>query len=120
MYRIIIFIAFNVALIVAQVFITSKDTGNKGLIIPVFNVVLGIAIALFSAPYSITVVRDIGGVEVSDTAVNAGGFIDSFFGILILMLIPAIINFILYFIGRHKFRLQKRNEINRMKIDDLA
>lgn len=120
MAYIIIFILFNIVLIVAQVLITSKDSGKRGLIIPLFNIIMALAVALFTSPYSFTLVREIGGTEVAETTVNTGGFIGSFTMTLLLMLIPAIINFILYFIGRNKFKEQKMNDINRMKIDDLT
>ena len=118
MLKIIIFVLFNIALIVAQVFITSGKSWKRGLYIPIFNTVVAIAVATFASPYSVTTEKMVDGIKVSEKLVNTGGFIGSFFGILILLMIPAIINFILYLNGRRKFA-KEINDIDRMKIDDL-
>jgi hypothetical protein len=119
MLRIIVFGLFNIALIIAQVFIVRGKSLKKGLIIPIFNTVLALGFALFASPYSVTTSRFIDGIEVEQRWVNAGGFIGSFFGILIILLIPAIVNFLIYFIERRKREMQKVDEIEKMRINDL-
>ena len=119
MLRIILFILFNIALIVAQVFIVRGKTLKYGLVIPIFNAVFALAVALFASPYSVTTSRFIDGVSVEQRFINTGGFIGSFFGIQIILSIPAIINFIIYIVARRKRERQKVDEISKMRINDL-
>lgn len=119
MTRIIFIILFNIALIVAQVFITLKNRGKIGLIIPIFNVVGAIAFALFISPYSSTLERYVNGVKVVSESVNIGAFLGDFIPLLLLFLIPAIINFILYFNSKKKTETKVVNDLDKMKINDM-
>lgn len=120
MAMIIGFIIFNIVLIGFQIILASNEKKIIGLIIPGFNILLALALALFTSPYSSSTTQILNGVEVTNTTVNMGGFIWAFSKTLILLLIPAAINLSIYFVKRHKINEKKKSDINKMKINDLV
>jgi hypothetical protein len=119
MTRIIIFVLFNIALIIAQVFITQGKHWKYGLAIPIFNSVLALMVALMTSPFSVSTITFINGVRVVRDALRFGGFIWQFTWTLLLLMIPAGINFILYFTARNRNLKKEAENIDKMKINDL-
>jgi hypothetical protein len=119
MIRIILFVFFNIALIVTQVIITQGKHWRYGLIIPIFNSITALFIALFTTTASFTTVRFIDGIRTVTNVFTFGGFLWDFSWTLLILSIPAAINFILYFTARNKYRKAEAENLNKMKINDL-
>lgn len=119
MIIIILFVLFNLALIIAQVFITQGKHWKYGLVIPIFNSVIALFIALFASPFSFSTTTFVDGVRFVTKSLRFGGFIWKFKWTVCILSIPAVINFILYFFARNKNMKQEAENIERMKINDL-
>ncbi|MBN1623815.1 MAG: hypothetical protein JW903_05565 [Clostridia bacterium] len=119
MIRIILFIIFNLALIATQVIITQSKNWRYGLIIPIFNSIMALFIASFTTMASFTTVRFIDGIRTVTNTFRLGGFLWGFSWTMLILSIPAAINFILYFTARSKYRRIEAENLNKMKINDL-
>lgn len=119
MLRIFFIILFNITLIIAQVIITSKTKSKAGLIIPIFNTVGAVLFSLFISPFSTSTVRVVDGVSVAGETINIASFLFTFIPLLLLFMIPAIVNFILYFNARKRVDDKSINDLDKMKIDDM-
>ena len=119
MIRIILFVIFNIVLIVTQVIITQGKNWKYGLIIPVFNSVMAFAIAILTTVSTVTVTRFINGVKYISSDFRLGAFLWNFSWTLLILAIPAAVNFILYFSARNRYRRIEAENLNKMKINDL-
>jgi len=119
MLKIIFFVVFNIALIVIQVVIIQGKHWRYGLIIPVFNAFLALFIALFTTTASVSTTTFFNGIRFFTNAFRFGGFFWTFSWKILLFSIPAVVNFILYFTARDRFRKKEAENIDRMKINDL-
>ncbi len=117
MAYVIFFIVFNILLIVLQVFLAKNKKRIVGLIIPIFNLLLALSVALFSSPYTTTTTD--AGTGLQYLTNNFGTFIGGVILIFVLLSIPAFINFIIYFVQRSRIKKKNQNEILKMKINDL-
>ncbi|HPJ22367.1 MAG TPA: hypothetical protein PLP30_08920 [Clostridia bacterium] len=119
MLRIILFVLFNIALIVIQVIITQGKSWRYGLIIPIFNSVAALGIALLTTTASVSTITFINGIRTVTNVFRLGGFLWDFSWTLLILSIPAAINFILYFTARNKFNRIEAENLDKMKINDL-
>lgn len=117
MAYLIFFIVFNMALTTLQVFLAKNKKRIIGLLIPIFNLLLALSIALFSSPYTTTTTDTETGSQYLTN--NFGTFISGVILIFVLLSIPAIINFIIYFVQRSRKKQKNQNDILKMKINDL-